>query len=863
MLKGFYLCSIFFCWAFACYTQSLPEQDCIAAIPVCQDTFVQNTPYSGSGAIPNEINNNSSCLITGEVNDVWYTFTVQSAGDLCFSIVPNDLTDDYDWAVFNLSNAPCDNIFTDSSLEVSCNFSSLTGITGANNLSGTQNEPCIPVAAGGTYVINVSQFTPSVNGYTLDFSASTAQLYDNIPPELDSVYTPITCGDSQIVITFTENVICSTVQPGDFILSGPSGNISITNITSDACVNGSTYDDQFTLTVSPAIAPGGSFSLTLLANAAVEDLCNNPNIAANTENFTVLLYTTQITTTPQLCSSSNGTATALPDGGLSPYVYSWNTVPAQNNSTATGLIPGAYTVTVTDAVGCTSNGSGMVGFDPGANPPVATISSFSNASCSGMNDGSATVSITGGSTPYVIIWSNTQTTQSVTGLSTGTIICTVTDNNGCYDTAAVTISGGVPIFITANPDTFICKGTSATLTASVSGGSNPFTYTWLKNGIVDGTNIPYVVSPSVTTVYSVVATDNAGCMSDTDVVTVNVYPPIDVTISPVNIVCLGDSVKLKANVSGGKGSGYNYVWSNTAATGSEIYVKPPANTTYTVTVTDGCTVTPGIASVDVNIGQPPPTMKIFADPLVGCIPLNVQFHIEPYIQGYIYMWDFGDGNLMNTTLDTVNNTYIIQDCRDVKLSIITNEGCLDSIIDTCMISPYPSPKADFIYSPANPTTLNPIVNFYDRSSGAASWQWNLGDNAIANGQVVQHEYPDSGTYTVRLVSSNSYLCTDTVLHKVFIDYETAIYFPNCFSPNEDELNDYFAPVFEGVSRDGFMMYIFNRWGNLIYQTDNFNNPWDGKLNGQYVNDGVYMYYIRYKTFSGEEKKIRGSVTLLK
>lgn len=857
----------FFAFAFCLngkiFSQPFPEQDCIAAIPVCQDIFVQTTPYTGSGTIPNEINGNNSCLVTGEVNDVWYTFTVQTSGNLCFLIIPDTATKDYDWAVFNLTNSVCSDIYNDPSLEVACNFSNIPGATGTSNDStGGKFDSCIAVNVGETYVLNVSKFSTTAVGYTLDFSASTAQLYDNIPPELDSVYVPITCGDTQIVITFTENVLCATVQPSDFTLTGPSVP-TISNVASAGCSSGSSYDNQYILTVSPAIAPNGIFSLTLLASAAVEDLCNNPNVNSNTFDFTVSTYAIQVSTTPQLCSSNNGTATANPSGGVPPYSYLWNTSPTQNTVTATGLIPGVYTVTVTDAVGCNSTGSGNVGFDPGANPPVASISSFTNATCAGMNDGSASVSATGGTLPYAYIWSDGQTNPTATGLGTGTIICTVTDNNGCYDTASVLITGGIPIVIRATPDdTVICKGGAATLSASVTGGTNPFTYTWLKNGFFDGTNIPYPVSPAVTTVYSVFATDNAGCRSDTDDVTVTVLPPIDVNILPVSIVCAGDSVNLKANASGGRGSSFSYIWSNSTDTGSAIYVKPVANTTYTVTVSDGCTATPGIASIDVIVGEPPPTMKIFADPPEGCVPLKVQFHIEPFIQGYIYKWDFGDGNLSNTTFDTVYNTYMTEGCKNVALTIITTV-CRDSLIDSCMIDPFPTPNADFTFSPVYPTTLSPVVTFYDKSIGADTWQWDLGDYAISNNQVVQHEYADSGSYVVRLVAANEYFCTDTAQQTVIVNFESTFYLPNSFSPNEDELNDVFGPFTEGVTNDGFIMYIFDRWGSIIYQTDNINNPWDGKIKGNYAEDGVYMYFIKFKTLKGEEKKLRGSVTLLK
>ena len=161
-----------------------PEQDCFNAIPVCQNVYIQPNSYQGAGLNPNEISGFLSCLLGGEVNDVWYIFTVQTSGNLCFSITPNVLSNDYDWAVFNLTNNSCADIATNPALQVSCNFSGLSGVTGPNGLPGSQNNPCIPVTAGQTYVVNVSNWSGSGAGYTLNFSASTAGIFLQISPRI-------------------------------------------------------------------------------------------------------------------------------------------------------------------------------------------------------------------------------------------------------------------------------------------------------------------------------------------------------------------------------------------------------------------------------------------------------------------------------------------------------------------------------------------------------------------------------------------------------------------------------------------------------------------------------------------------------
>ena len=128
------------------------EQDCLGAIVICQDLYNQPNSFAGEGNIPNEIPN-TTCLGSGEENNVWYTFTAQTSGNLCFTISPYNATDDYDWAVFSLKDYGCEDLWDHADeMVVSCNFKADPGPTGANGNPGQQNEPCIPVTMGVTYV---------------------------------------------------------------------------------------------------------------------------------------------------------------------------------------------------------------------------------------------------------------------------------------------------------------------------------------------------------------------------------------------------------------------------------------------------------------------------------------------------------------------------------------------------------------------------------------------------------------------------------------------------------------------------------------------------------------------------------------
>jgi len=191
MNKRYLLFPVLFIFSMRLHAQTPTVQDCLGAIPLTQAIFYQDSSFSGEGNILNEINTSgcpSSCLLSGEKNDVWYVFTVLTTGNLCFNIIPNSSSDDYDWAVFNLTNATCADIFSDSSLMVSCSYSANQGTTGANgqgsiscaSASDGKYNALIPVLAGETYVLNVSNFSQTQAGYTLDFSCTDSTIVSSI-----------------------------------------------------------------------------------------------------------------------------------------------------------------------------------------------------------------------------------------------------------------------------------------------------------------------------------------------------------------------------------------------------------------------------------------------------------------------------------------------------------------------------------------------------------------------------------------------------------------------------------------------------------------------------------------------------------
>lgn len=276
-LPFFCIAALFSLPVFGQLPPNQPEQDCFEAIPLCQPIFHQTQAYTGEGLASNEINPYSSCLLTGELNSVWYTFTVQSSGSLCFQIRPTNPNDDYDWALFNITDASCRDIFDRSDLLIGCNYypalSACDGFTGAMNLTSgncyPSHEPCIPVQAGQTYVLNVSNYTASNDGYILDFSTSSASILDQSAPSLASV--DVSC-DQALTLHFSEPIDLFSIQDYDFELLDSAGNaypLMVDTVSNDLLQR---YQQQIQVE-SQTKLESGTFTLSLVDTLV--DKCGN------------------------------------------------------------------------------------------------------------------------------------------------------------------------------------------------------------------------------------------------------------------------------------------------------------------------------------------------------------------------------------------------------------------------------------------------------------------------------------------------------------------------------------------------------------------------------------------------------------
>jgi gliding motility-associated-like protein len=437
---------------------------------------------------------------------------------------------------------------------------------------------------------------------------------------------------------------------------------------------------------------------------------------------------------------------------------------------------------------------------------------------------------------------------------------------GCSDSSFTTVNVAIPFTLGLSTDTLICENGTANLSASPSGGlGGPYLETW-NSGLVG--SAPHMVSPAVNSCYTLFVTDAFGCVSQSDSICVTLNPPLTVTVTGTDSICPGEPVTYNAVAAGGDGGPYSFTWDNGTAT-AQLNDNPSMSTTYCVTVSDGCETTPAIAC-DSVVANPEPNVLFSSDINSGCYPINVNFtnDTDPALISGVF-WDFGNGGTTAST-GTVSAAYPNPICYDVTLTVTSAAGCVGTLTQADMICPDDYPTASFSINP-NPTDLNQtLVQMTNSSADATTYSWDFGAMTLPATSTLTDptaEFPNinPGTYPITLTAFNDAGCFhDTTLNLVINGIFT-LYAPNAFSPNEDGINDVFKIEGDMIDPTYFEFMIFDRWGQLIWSTDDFNDSWDGRSSsGVLVPLDVYVWRIKAKDlYKGEKHEFKGHLTILK
>ena len=366
--------------------------------------------------------------------------------------------------------------------------------------------------------------------------------------------------------------------------------------------------------------------------------------------------------TDLLCNGdTNGIAEVHPIGGVAPFTFLWNTTPPQSDSIATGLSVGTYSVTVTDTNGCFD--SAIVNIDE---PSVLTLTKDSTAaSCNGICDGTATVTPSGGTTPYTYLWNDpgAQTNASANGLCAGTYLAIVTDNNGCTDSLSVTITEPDTLVSSTSNTNLLCNNVcNANATVFPVGGSTPYTFLWNDPSAQTNASATGLCAGT----YLVVITDSNGCTA-TDSVVVTEPAALILTTDSVGILCNGNATGSAMVISNGGIIPYTYLWNDIGVQTTDTATGLVAGS-YCVTVTDnnGCA-----DSICVTIDQPLPIDPVLDTVSTTCGACNGIATSAPTggVQPYSFNW-FGIPS---------NNDSITGLCAGIyQLEITDANNCIDT-----------------------------------------------------------------------------------------------------------------------------------------------------------------------------------------
>ncbi|MBP7809389.1 MAG: gliding motility-associated C-terminal domain-containing protein [Bacteroidia bacterium] len=691
---------------------------------------------------------------------------------------------------------------------------------GPSGFTSNVQNPVIPIcglANGGTNTLTVTDANGCTNFVTVNVVVN--------PLPTIVVNNPTVCVNQAINFTATGGAT--------YLWSGPN---SFTSNLQNPTIPSATLNMSGPYTVLVTSAAG--CSNTAVSTATVYAL-PNPNITSNSP----------------VCAGQ--TLNLFGSGGAS---YAWSgpgyTGLLQNPtiSNVTAAANGVYTLLVASG-SCTASTTFTVVINP---IPVFNFAG-TNVLCNGQSNGTSTVNVTVGTGPFNYNWSTipAQTTQDATGLAAGTYSCIVTDANNCSSVASTQITQPTQFSVSINSATFsACANSPINVNAIGNGGTGPYNYNWVSGPATGVYSVNEIVAGNYT--YTVNATDAFNCPAS-NFINLTFFPQPTVTATSAT-VCAGQTTNLTAS------GATSYVWQPGNITGSTYPFS--GNTSINVSVigtANGCS---NSANTNVMV-NPNPNASINLGNAKGCVPTCVTFSAGGSSSITSYGWILNGAGITGS----VNGAYCFDEAASYTLGLTVMDafGCTSTVVPV-NIEIYPQPIADFNHAPIKPiVNQDPFVTFTDASYGApiVSWNWYFMNTAQYTSILQNPTFPytEPGTYPVVLVVKSDRGCTDTLVRPLVVGEDFGIYVPNVFTPNGDGLNDIFQPKGFGVVK--YEMNIFDRWGEKVFSTKDFEKGWDGTMQSKndvkygVLEDGAYTWLINATSVFGKSHELKGHVTLMK
>jgi gliding motility-associated-like protein len=814
-----------------------------SAFPVCGTaTFTQTSVPSCAGrTIPVPVC--ASTTVYADVNPYYYKFLCYTSGPLEFSITPAQLSDDYDWQLFDITGKNPNDIYTDASLFVACNWSGNTGVTGTSNTASTTNGcegtgvPTITkspnMIAGRLYLLMVSHFTSTnQSGYNLTFSSASASLItDPVAPAVDRASSP--CGGQSIAIKLNKAVRCNTLAAdgSDFTIST---NPVIGSVFGVGCSVGFDTDSIIISLASPL--PTGSY---------------NFNVKNGTDGNTLIDF----------CGNS------VLDGGNS------KNIDVYQKPSATFTTQVIRETCFSDTLRYAHNANN------GTNKWVWTF------------DGNPTSST---SSSQIVTYSNFNSRK----------VKLVVSNPSCIDSVEqnipITDHSLIPKFTVSRDTT--CPNNPEVFTDSTKGLVNSWNWDFANGQTSNIKNPPsqtYPILP-VNKVYTtkLIVTNTVGCKDST---TKNIFVRGTIPTEFDSIIpppCSSSQIKLYFKQA--------MICSSITPSGSEFSISGPTATNVIAATINcvngvGTTVTlqlsnplqTGTYQVNLNTGIDGNT--IINDCGIETLPGSVSFKSFSAVDAsftsfdkaacvsdtlFLYHTVANGENSWKWYVDDVlknnstNYTFPYNKNSTTKIKLVTaNEACSDSTEQTFNLE-YDDIKSKFIIN--NPIVCpNETVAFTDTSSGKiVTWNWLFGNGQTSSDKNPSNQlypkvnYPiNTGSnytdYTVRLIVGNAIPCYDTSYNKLRVASNCFIQVASAFTPNGDGLNDFLYPLNAYKAVD-IVFKVYNRFGRLIYVSYDNVSKWEGKFRGQDQPSGTYVWTLDYtEKDTGKKISLKGTSVLIR
>ncbi|MBL1280931.1 MAG: gliding motility-associated C-terminal domain-containing protein [Fluviicola sp.] len=714
---------------------------------------------------------------------------------------------------------------------------------------------------GTSPTVDVLELLPVVTNSTMTICQGASALIFGNNETVAAVYTQINVGQngcdstSNVTLVVDNNPVIDVLNfTEESCLGDDDGTIDVVSV-----INGSgTYTYSWDIVPDPATANVNSLSPGTYTVTVTDANTTCQTTATTTLNAAAIccdvVIDTTGTTAPS-CGQATGIIDAIATGGDGNYMYSINGGPFVASGTFNGLVAGNYQIVVQDGSGVCNDLIDVVLVDLLA--PTITSVAATDLNCNNDNSGAITIVANGGNGVLTYGISDgvnvtTNATGIFTGLPAGNYTVVVTDANGCFVNDVAVLIEPTPVTVSAIVTNVNCFG-DATGEIVVTGGGGTPNYTFsIDNGTTWLTSATF--SGLLAQNYDVMVQDANNCQSLASVENITEPTQLGVVVNATDEQCFAACDGELTWAGSGGTAPYSFSYNGQNGNASPIFNLCASNYNYVITDDLGCTVN-GSATINPGIEIIPGVVSIVDD---GC---------DENCSGEISITSNTGVSYQITGMTSPTGDFVGVCAGSYSITIFDANGCFT--MATAQVGTMPVTEANFTFSPGIITTLENEITFTNASTNADVYNWTItgpnGYNESFSSENLTHLFPlDTGTYTICLTAINSTGCTDVICRSLIVRDAEVLYVPNTFTPDGDEFNQTFRAYAMGIDIYDYEMLIFNRWGEIIWESHDVLVGWDGTYKGKVVQVGTYTWKITFKDFYDDDRKIyHGHVNIVR